>query len=112
MKSSEQDAGESLSTSEPVREPVPTAVAAGPRSFSRQNSSVDLHINEVVFEGFDPADRYLISEAMKRELTTLLKARETSFARSGNLEIEDLDAGTINLTPSSSAELLAFNWRK
>jgi hypothetical protein len=100
MKSSEQAAGENFSTSEPV----PTAIAGRPRSFSGQSSSVDLQINEVVLEGFDPADRYRIGEAMKRELTSLISEGEAPFARSGNLEIEELDAGEINLTPGSSAE--------
>lgn len=78
------------------RGPAPSAVGS-PRS-------VDLHIEELVLNGFPPAHRYAIGDAVERELTRLFTEHGAPVAITDDLEIAHLNGGVINVKPGSNAE--------
>ena len=66
--------------------------------------SVELHIEELVLDGFEPAHRYTIGEAVARELTRLFTEQGVPIAATQDVEIEHLNGGAINAKPGSNAE--------
>lgn len=81
--------------------------AESPRLSSRPSNisprSVDLHIGELILNGFAPADRYAIGEAVERELTRLF-AEQGTAALARKVEITSLNAGEIKIEAGSNAE--------
>lgn len=77
-----------------------------PQSTVRHPPSVELHIEELMLHGFAPGDRYLIAEAIEREVAFLLAERgvPSSWAQGG--EIARLNAGTIEIREASRAEVI------
>lgn len=71
----------------------------------RTKHSVELQIQELVLHGFAPGDRYLIGEAMERELARLLEQGVPPPLASG-AEVASLDAGTFHVPPESGAEAI------
>ena len=63
---------------------------------------VELHIEELVLHGFDPANRYAIGDALERELTRL--SSEQPLAATQDIEIAHLNGGVIDMGPGNSAE--------
>ncbi len=65
---------------------------------------VELHIEELVLEGFPAGDRYRIGDAVERELARLLEVRGVpgNFSRAG--EIERIDGGSFEVARGSRAE--------
>ncbi len=65
---------------------------------------LELHIEELVLEGFSPGDRFRIGEALQMELTRLLEERGVpgSFASGG--EIDKINGGSFEVAPGSRAE--------
>jgi hypothetical protein len=61
--------------------------------------NIELHIEELVLHGVDPADRHRIGDAVERELARLLAERPIS----GQRDIEHLDAGTRRLPAHANA---------
>jgi hypothetical protein len=66
--------------------------------------SVELHIEELVLNGFAPGDRYRIGDAVERELTRLFTEHGAPPAITHDLEIAHLNGGAINLKPGAKAE--------
>jgi len=66
--------------------------------------SVDLHIDELVLNGFAPADRYAIGEAVERELNRLFTERGTPASIARDVEITSLNGGAINVKPGHNAD--------
>jgi len=66
---------------------------------------IDLHIEELVLDGFAPGDRYRIGAALERELTRLLTERgvPASWAAGGG-EMPRLDGGTFEAKPGARPE--------
>jgi hypothetical protein len=67
---------------------------------------IELHIEELVLEGFSSGDRLKIASAIEAELTMKL---ENGYLKGSQLKTKDirwLNLGTINLTESSSADKL------
>lgn len=72
--------------------------------------TVEIEIGELVLDGFDPADRYKISEAITAELTRQFTERwamssggTPSYWRQG-IELSRLDAGSFQVTQGASPE--------
>jgi hypothetical protein len=68
--------------------------------------NIEIHIEELVLDGFEQADRHRIAEAAKRELTRLFTERgiPPSLARGG--EINRLEGGTFQTAPASGPETI------
>jgi len=66
--------------------------------------SVELHIDELVLHGFEPAHRYQIGDAVQRELTRLFAEHGAPADFSEDVEFERLNGGSINLTPDVNPE--------
>lgn len=67
-------------------------------------SAVELHIEELVLHGFAQRDRYLIAEAVERELARLLAEQGAPQLNTGHQSLARLDAGTFTIAPQASAE--------
>ncbi len=65
--------------------------------------AIELHIDELVLHGFNPADRRRIGEAVERELARLL-GEEGIPGGSGDVQISRLDGGSITLAPGARPE--------
>ena len=66
-------------------------------------TEIELHIDELVLEGFAHADRHAVADALQNELTRLLAASGLSPAQAAALGGAQLDAGTARLKPNSTA---------
>jgi hypothetical protein len=77
-----------------------------PQSAGSNPRSIELHIEELVLDGFAPGDRYLIAEAVESELAHLLAEPGVppAFAQSG--VSTNLDAGTFGVAPGSGAAIV------
>jgi hypothetical protein len=72
----------------------------------RSVPSYDLRIDELVLDGFPPAERYAIAAAMERELARLLTGPNVPFAAAGGLgsiAVDRLDA-VVTLAPGASPQ--------
>jgi len=78
----------------------PTAAHFDSNSGRPAPPSIELSIDELVLHGFEPAQRYAIGEALQHELTRLLIQQGRPSAISEAIEIEHLNAGSINVVRS------------
>jgi hypothetical protein len=67
---------------------------------------LELYVDELVLDGFAPADRYLIGEAVERELGRLFTEQGSSPTLNHNSEIDRLDGGAFELKPNLGAEAI------
>lgn len=65
---------------------------------------IDLHIEELVLDGFPPGDRHRIGAALERELTRLLTERGAPAGWAGGGEVPRLDGGTFEAKPGARPE--------
>ncbi|MFL6293520.1 MAG: hypothetical protein ACJ759_21720, partial [Thermoanaerobaculia bacterium] len=65
---------------------------------------IDLHIEELVLEGFAPGDRHRIGAAVERELARLLAERGLPAGLAQGADVPRLDGGSFELRPGRSAE--------
>jgi hypothetical protein len=65
-----------------------------------------VNIEELILHGFEPSDRYQISESLLRELGRLFAGQSlpTSFCQGA--EVAHLDGGELTLAPGVSAEAI------
>jgi len=65
---------------------------------------IEIHIEELILEGFPAGDRHSIGEAIGRELTRLLGEQDVPsvFSRSG--EFGRLDGGSFKVAPGTNGE--------
>ena len=68
---------------------------------SRIQSSIDVHIEELVLHGFAPGDRYAIADAVQQELAQLLTAQGMSSELAG--ELHTIDAGSFEVRHGESS---------
>ena len=68
--------------------------------------SIEVHIEELVLDGFDPKDRHRIGDAVERELARLIVAEGWSPSLMEPVQIDQLDGGTFRATPGGKAEAL------
>lgn len=116
-------AGQLIERTEPTSSGEVAAQSSliGPASesshFSSQSSndaqhSVELHIEELVLHGFEPAHRYTIGEAVERELTRLFTERGAPIAATHDVEIAHLNSGAIEISAGSNAETIGMQLAK
>jgi hypothetical protein len=64
---------------------------------------IEVHIEELVLDGFPPGDRYRIAEAIEGELARLLTEQGfTGQMQSG--DISRLDGGVFDIAPGAKAD--------
>jgi len=68
----------------------------GPNGALRPQSSVELHIEELVLHGFSPSDRFAISDAVERELARLLADRGVSTSLRSENATDEIRGATFN----------------
>jgi len=69
-------------------------------------ANIELHIEELVLDGFAARDRYLIAEAIERELTRLFTEQSLTLASAEPIAMAQLDGGSINVRPGTGAETI------
>ncbi|MBC8028994.1 MAG: hypothetical protein H7Z16_02695 [Pyrinomonadaceae bacterium] len=74
----------------------------------RPEQLVELDIEELVLQGFDPANRYAIGDALERELTRLSSEQGSPIAATEDVEIAHVNGGAIDVKPGSSAEAIGI----
>jgi hypothetical protein len=69
-------------------------------------ADLELHIEDLVLEGFQPGDRRRIGYALVAELERLLGDRGVPESIGRDLEIEVADGGELDLAPGSKADAI------
>jgi hypothetical protein len=64
---------------------------------------IELHIEELVLDGFDPRDRYRIADELQRALTHALSEPHENNIEPRAREVDRLDAGSVTLQKNASA---------
>ena len=65
---------------------------------------LELHIEELLLDGFDPRDRHRIADELQRALTLLLGESQHTGIEQQDKQIERIDAGAVSIprdVPSS-----------
>ena len=71
--------------------------------------NIELHIEELILQGFAPQDRFRISEAVQNELTRLLACEKLpSGPLQRNLEFPRLDAGSFHVRAGERPESIGI----
>lgn len=65
---------------------------------------VELHVEEMMLDGFEPAQRYAFGEAFESELGRLFAERGVPAGLIQDIEIAHLNGGEINLAPGAPAD--------
>jgi hypothetical protein len=78
-----------LSTPNPVK-------GRGPNGALRPQPSVELHIEELVLDGFVPGERYGISDAVERDLARLLGQQGIPSSLRSESAIDEIKGATFN----------------
>lgn len=65
---------------------------------------VELHIDELVLEGFFAEDRYRIGEALEKELTRLFEERGVPGSLTSESEMDTIKGGSFQVAPGARAE--------
>jgi hypothetical protein len=63
--------------------------------------NVEIYVEELVLDGFSPADRYRIGQTVEQELGRVLAERGAPPALTRDGEISRLDGGTFEAKPGS-----------
>jgi hypothetical protein len=66
--------------------------------------NVELHIEELVLHGFQPADRYRIGAAVERELLRLITEQGLPGEHDEDLHLPHLNAGEFSMPSGVSSE--------
>lgn len=68
--------------------------------------SIELHIEELVLEGFEQVDRHGIAEAVEQELTRLFTEKGIPPSLADGGKINRLDGGAFQIEPDSRPETI------
>lgn len=68
--------------------------------------SIQVHIQELILHGFDPATRYHVADAVQSELTRLFAHQPVSHALQQGGEARYLNAGSFKVTPTMKADAI------
>jgi hypothetical protein len=71
-----------------------------------RSANLELRVEELVLRGFAPGDRYLIGEAVERELSRLFAARDATPHLVRAIETERLDGGAFDVPPGAGTEAI------
>lgn len=85
--------------------PGPREGAAGPRS----PYSVELHIEELMLQGFADVEGRRVGDAVERELARLLNEQGAPPAIRGGGEVARLDGGAFEVQPGSDPETIGVS---
>jgi len=66
--------------------------------------SIEVHIEELVLDGFDPRDRHRIADAVERELARLFAEQGVLGTLAEPAAIDRLDVGAFRVKPPSRPE--------
>ena len=67
---------------------------------------IEIHIEELILEGFPAGDRHIIGEAIGRELTRLFGERDMPSSLAQGRELLQVDGGTIEVDPRDRPEFI------
>ena len=70
---------------------------------------IEIHIGELVLEGFSAHDRYRIAGAIEKELRRLIREKGFPGMHSDNANLEAVNAGTIMSGTNAKAGTVGFN---
>jgi hypothetical protein len=70
--------------------------------------NLELRVEELVLQGFEPADRYRIGEAVERELDRLFTEQGVSPTLNQDSQAEHLDGGAFELKPNLGADAIGI----
>lgn len=73
-------------------------------SAPQQNRMIELHIDELILEGFPVSDPNRITSVVQQELHRLLSQGELPSRMKRNGDIERLDGGAIQIEPRTTPE--------
>jgi hypothetical protein len=68
--------------------------------------AIELHIEELVLQGFGHTDQEIIARALERALTQLLAEGGLASWMTAHSEMSVVDAGSIELLPGTPAEII------
>lgn len=68
--------------------------------------NIELSIEELVLSGFAPENRYLIAEAVERELTRLLSEQGIPSNLTQMREVDRFDGGSFTVTSNTKPEAI------
>lgn len=71
-----------------------------------RRTQIELHIEELVLDGFTPADRHRIGDAVERHLTRLLAGPGAARRLAGGGEVARLNAGSFNVARGSTPDAI------
>jgi hypothetical protein len=84
------------STSNVQRPTLNPVKGRGPNGALRPQPSVELHIEELVLHGFAPGDRYVIGDAVERELARLLSEEGVPISLRSANATDEIRGATFN----------------
>lgn len=70
---------------------------------------VEIHIEELLLEGFSHGDRHRIAEAVQGELHRLVSENPSQFAEAEGRNIDQLDAGSFHYAQTMKPETIGQN---
>jgi hypothetical protein len=70
-------------------------------------SKVEIEIEQLSLDGFAPADRFRIADAIKRELSRLMTERGMERPAGSRARVAKVDAGSFRVAPHASVESVA-----
>jgi len=88
----------------PKPEPRPEIDSANPQSAIRDPQSIELHIEELVIDGFAPDDREQFAAAVESELTRLLGERGIPGSVTEDIEVERGAGGALHIPQNEKSE--------
>ncbi|HEY2990874.1 MAG TPA: hypothetical protein VGL11_24395 [Candidatus Binatia bacterium] len=74
--------------------------------FLESRPSIEIRIEELALNGFQPADRYRIGAALENELTRMLTEQGMPQAIADSIELTRLDAGEFLTTPGEPPSMV------
>lgn len=84
---------------------------ANPQSPINASRAVEVHIEELVLNGFAPGDRHAIAEAVQHELAQLIAEGQLPVSHGNPVALTQVDAGTFQVKagskPASSGTQIA-----
>ncbi|HSB10230.1 MAG TPA: hypothetical protein VLM38_12155 [Blastocatellia bacterium] len=78
----------------------------GHKNTARERRSIELHIEELVLQGFPAGDRYRIADGLQLELTRLLTEENFSLRIALDTRIESLDVEVVRVISESKSGLI------
>ena len=78
----------------------------GNEPMSPPHPTLEVHIEQIVFHGYSPADTHRLGETVQAELSRLVQRLGIDHSAVNNLSIERLDGGSLKKTSQPQIEAL------